>query len=182
MTLPTFTEVTVPGQKPVVTSLMKDFTAEALEQLRFWLEINPPAIPITQIVGFVGYTVQAAPTVGTQQALTPAVSAYGDLATLGPQLTGIPPGQYLFLYGAAAWNSGGNVESALAISINGAAPADATDAAISQTTVPVAVAIAAIKSLSAASNTVTVKYRGLTGSGSANFARRWLIAIKFANA
>ena len=40
------------GQIPVVTSILKDFSAEALGELRTWLEQNPPTIPITQISGF----------------------------------------------------------------------------------------------------------------------------------
>ena len=37
--------------KPLVKNIF-DFSAEALGQIRTWLEQNPPAIPVTQIIGF----------------------------------------------------------------------------------------------------------------------------------
>src|SRR5213592_2896226 len=37
-----FPEATPPGQKKVISSIMGDFTPESLEELRLWLEQNPP--------------------------------------------------------------------------------------------------------------------------------------------
>jgi hypothetical protein len=45
-----FPELGPPGQKPIVNSIF-DFSDQALAGLRLYLEQNPPAIPITSILG-----------------------------------------------------------------------------------------------------------------------------------
>lgn len=45
-------------QVPVVTSILRDFSAEALGELRTWLEQNPPAITVQSIIGYQTNTVR----------------------------------------------------------------------------------------------------------------------------
>jgi hypothetical protein len=46
-----FPTLRAPGGVPKIHSIF-DFTAEALGQLRLWLEMNPPSIPVDQVLGF----------------------------------------------------------------------------------------------------------------------------------
>lgn len=45
-------------QVPVVTSILRDFSAEALGELRTWLEQNPPSISVQNIIGYNTNTVR----------------------------------------------------------------------------------------------------------------------------
>jgi hypothetical protein len=135
-------------------------------------------IPIGQIVGFMQAAPQVADTVATGES-TPSTS-FTDLATVGPELTGLPDGQYLFLYGCRASNNSAGSLAEMAIKVN-ATEAAATDAAASSTQVSMSVMRAAAKTLSNdGNNTVTARYQA-NAAGTATFRERWLIALKIAN-
>jgi hypothetical protein len=93
-----FTQATLPGKQPVITSILRDFSAEALNELRQWLEVNPPAIPIYQLPGFTQFTRK--PQIRSTWRRRRRRSSFVDLATVGPTLDRTPDGQYLILWGA----------------------------------------------------------------------------------
>lgn len=166
------------GQIPVVRSIF-DFSAEALGELKTWLEQNPPSLAITSILGFTQFTATHAE-VGTRETTTSAT--YADLATVGPTLTGVGPGTYVILYGAGSFNSAAANACWISVSLNGAAATDGDGSRVDSlaTTGEQSQVRGLVKTLSLASNSVTVKYK--TGGGTASFENRWLIAIKAANA
>lgn len=134
-------------------------------------------VPIGQIVGFSRYTAQAADLIVAEESTTS--TTFGDLTTPGPELTGLPDGNYLFLYGAAASGSVGGGAAAMSIQVNADAVA-LNDAAASQAPEFVSTAIAVVKPLTENNNTVTAKYLSSNGD-SVSFLRRWLIALRYSN-
>jgi hypothetical protein len=176
VTLPSFHEAVGVDEHPKITSIQRDFSGEALEQLRFWLEQNPPSIPITQIQGFVGFQFQAAPTLAVQEATQSA--SYGDLSTVGPALTNMPDGQYVIFFGAHVL--AGTAAGVMSLSINGAG-ADDNDSIAHEGTVG-SPARALVKTLKGGGNSLVAKYKSGTGGQTVGFEFRWLIAGKYANA
>ena len=108
--------------------------------------------------------------------------SYTDLATVGPQLTGLPDGQYLLVFGFTAAASGG----AAAPSINGASPTDSQAASYQPGGgIVIADAISTMRLLPVTlkndgNSIVTLKYR-FDGSNTATFLYRWLAALRYAN-
>lgn len=174
--LNSFTTITSPGGLPKVNSIF-DFSADALAQLRLWLEQNPPAIGISNILGFSQFTANSNSVITAE---TTTSASYTDLATVGPTLTGLPDGQYIILYGAASSSSATGTQTAfVSVSVNGATAVD-NDGAENQNNAIASVARAITSTLSnGGNNTITLKYRST--SGTATFAFRWLIALKFDN-
>lgn len=172
-----FAQFQQPAGTPKITSIF-DFTAEALEQLAFWIEQRGLHVPITQVLGFSQFTAQTATSVFTPESTTS--TTYTDLATAGPTLSGLPDGKYVFFYGSAAKVTGAE-EAGMAIQVNSDAVNDTNDACVGQANAYQAMSIAVTKTLSTGgNNTVTAKYHSLAGA-SVTFARRWLIAIRYAN-
>lgn len=171
-----FPTLTPPGTEPVVKDIYKDFTEEAWGQLRQRLTIDPPNIPIAQILGYSQSTPRRA-SVLTSETTTSA--AYTDLATAGPTLTGLPPGQYLLIVSAFMVTSAGSNFALIAPAVNGATPSDDT-AAITGDTIQGTHAGFTVANLSLDNNTVVSKYRVLAGS-TGTFQYRNLIAVKMAN-
>ena len=170
-----FPELTPPGGKPVINSIF-DFSDAALGQLRLWLEQNPPAVPITSILGFSQFTAQLASVSTTE---TTTSTTYADLATAGPTLSGLPDGRYLYLVDVTSFNSAAGNACISGVTINGSAPADDTKSAINTGTDQVSAIGAGLATLSAGSNTLKVQYRVNAGTGS--FSYRNLIALRYAN-
>lgn len=169
-----------PSERPPKVESIFDFSDEALQQLRLWLEMHPPAIPVGQILGFSAFTALVAPTIQPATAETTASAVYTNLASVGPQLSGVPAGKYLLLFGCLAANSTGSGTSLMALSVNGATPIDDESSGTAQTGGVTAVMMAVAKTLSQDSNTIVAKYR--SGAATAQFIRRWLIALKYSNA
>ena len=164
------------GQIPVVTSILKDFSAEALGELRTWLEQNPPSIPVTQILGFTQFTVQQATPIITSETTTSAT--FTDLATVGPSITGLPDGKYVILFGSALSASAG-ANAIMGIKINSTEATTADPTVQTNGTALTSAATAMVKTLSnGGNNTLTARYES---SGTGTFAIRWLIAIRYAN-
>ena len=163
---------------PIIQNIF-GVSSDFLGQLRTWLEQNPPSIPITQILGFTQFIASHAE-VGTRE--TTVSLSYADLATVGPELSTLGPGTYLIMYGGGSFNSSGNEACWISLDINGAGATDSDGCRVDSlpTTGEQSMMRALVKTLSAESNTLTVKYK--TGGGTASFENRWLIAIKVANA
>lgn len=170
------------GQIPVITSILKDFSAEALGELRTWLEQNPPAVTISSIIGFEQFTVQVGTYVATQETTTS--TTFTNLATVGPSLPELPNGQYIFAFGAIAFTDTAlGFAARMSIDINGAG-ASTSDACATTIASPGLTSISRITTatLSAGNNTVTAKYLSDNNAHTMTFGNRWLIALKYANA
>lgn len=144
--------------------------------LMSYIEQANLTIPISQVAGFSQQTPRRA-VLSTQEATTSAT--YVDLATAGPTLTGLPPGQYLLIVNAFMLTSSASQFALMAPAVNGATPTDDT-AAISGDTVQATHAGFTVASLSSDNNTVVAKYRVL-GGFTGTFQYRNLVAIKMAN-
>lgn len=166
------------NQIPVVRSIF-DFSTEALGQLRTWLEQNPPSIPVTQILGFSQFTAQSAPTIETNEAT--ASTSYVDLATVGPQLTGLPDGKYVILFGCLSSTSVPGFGAGMSVQVNSTTPTTPeTLVSLVSSLTPGAFGLA--KTLNGGgNNTLTAKYA--TGGGAtATYQRRWMLALRYSNA
>lgn len=135
-------------------------------------------LPIGQIIGFSQFTVQSDFVITSEST---ASLVYTNLATVGPTLTGIPDGQYLLAFGAQT--SVTNDTASMSVSVNGVAASDNDSATIGTTGAVGGNIVRFISSTlsTGGNNSVTVKYR--TNNGTVvPFLRRWLIALKYANA
>lgn len=131
-------------------------------------------VPIGQIIGFNQFRVQTAARVLTNE--NTASATYTNLATVGPQLTGLPAGKYAVFFGALI---AGN--SAL-MTVK-----DNTVAATDDDAIQISLAAGAVSSmgyrdvtLTDQTNTLLTVYRSTAGSS--QFSRRWLAALKYSNA
>lgn len=131
-------------------------------------------LPISQVIGFSQFTPQTAVRVNTSESTTSVT--YVDLATVGPQLTGLPPGKYAVFFGAQA---GGN-SAIMTVQDNAVAATDDDSILISLAAGSVSGAGYRDVNLTGDSNSLKCVYRATAGT--ANFARRWLVAIRYANA
>ena len=164
----------------VISQVAPNFFAYMVD----YLAVNQPFIPISQISGFSQFTAQYA-TVSTEQAITS--STYGNLGTTGPQITGLPDGKYLFIYGAAL--EGRPTDNAtiawMSVSFNGAAASD-NDGIRQQGELAIPASRATVATLqNNGNNTVTAKYRwesSGTPASNPTASYRWLVALKYANA
>lgn len=145
-----------------------------------YLEANPPVLPISQIHGFSSFTAQF-DQLSVKQNM-PSNGSYVDLATVGPQLTKLPKGSYVFLWGAA-YDGNGGATGAMGINVNGTPPPIShLESAIIE---PVAaqrfnLMRALVKDLPLDVNVVKCQYYSTQSPGPA-FYVRWLVALKFAN-
>jgi hypothetical protein len=152
--------------------LAKDFLGYMTE----YGALNQPLVPIGQIVGFTGFTATYS---NVETAETTSSTSYVDLATVGPTVTDLPPGQYVILEGGYLRNSAASQASAMSFSINGAAASDDDLVGVTFTD-NISAMRGSYETLTEQINTITAKYRVTGGTGT--FARRWLIALKTANA
>lgn len=169
-----------------------DLTGDALAGLRSWLEQNPPAIPIGNILGynqFVASTKQA--TVATNESTFSGT--YTDLTTPGPTITGLPAGRYILFYScqAAADQSqtiGGVVHRSYAWASVKYSSAEAADSDALVTTgfgsgSYQTMSGFKIVDLTDNTNTVTLRYKNTTAvvaSIGAVFQNRNLVALRYA--
>ena len=149
---------------------------DTLGYLVEYLSLNQPVIPVSQLSGFSSFNAQSA-RVETEEST--ASGTYTDLATVGPQLTALPDGEYVVMYGCYGQNSGtSTARISLKVNSTEAIDAEAAVALVGATNV-VSIMSAAIKTLSNnGNNTLTCRYRA--GSGTSTFGTRWLIAFKYA--
>ena len=161
---------------PIIQNIF-GVSSDFLGQLRTWLEQNPPAIPVTQIIGFSQFSVQPATTISTNESTSS--TSYGALTTPGPVLSGLPDGKYVFLFGANAVMTAAG-QGLMVLKINSVAPVDA-DSLQTQSTASTSLARAIVSTLSGGgNNTVTAQYR--VSASTCTFGSRWLIALRIANA
>lgn len=168
---------------PPQINALNDFSQNALGELKSWFEQVGLVLPISQMTGFKQFVAQQSQVVANETTTT--INAYTDLTTVGPQFTNdtaLPNGRYLFIFGGlfGAGGAGGDTGK-MALSINGSTPddneaawtpANNTDPLINGSRATVATLSAADK------NTVKLQYKcTVSGSG---WAKRWLVAIRYA--
>lgn len=153
------------------------------KRFKLWLReqwmIDPPDIPISQVFGF-PLTTPVSNEVQTSEGT--ASNSFADLATVGPQLTGLPSGTFLFFFGCTSWNSSGGGDAVMGLKINSteASDTESTHSSVNVTPGP-SVSRVLQKTLTVADNTVTARYHRSGGVGTATFEQRWLIAMRVAN-
>lgn len=175
-----FAVISPPGKIPVVNSIF-DFSADALAEVRLWLEQNPPAIGISNVLGFSQFTAQMSVVANNE---TRTSSTYGDLTHAGPALTGLPDGKYVMLWGANAAGNPSVSNAQMAVSVNGgtAPNGDHTLVAITSSLGVTAVMIADTVTLAAGgNNSITAKYASSDNASTCTWNNRWLIALRYAN-
>lgn len=162
---------------PTITRL-SDFSQRGLSELKSWLEQVGLAIPINQLTGFSQFTAQEA-TIGTNEST--ASTSFVDLATVGPQLSNLPSGKYLFIFGAVCDTNAGAAIDNVGISFSGAAVAAGESSLVGvgfQIAPVVFVVLHTFTDGNAVNNYATLKYS--TSTGTANFRNRWLVGLKYA--
>ena len=165
------------GSIPVVRNIF-DVSAEFLGQYKTWLEQNPPSIPVTQILGFTGFTFQPATTISTGQATTS--TTYADLATVGPSLQGLSKGKYAIFFGAQGQPTSPTV-GLMSLTVTNVAAATDTDSIVFAAGANMSASRVVLKDLAQdGANGVAAQYRSSDG-GSVSFSNRWLIAVKYSN-
>ena len=165
---------------PYKVNSIAELNPLVLGDIRAFLEQDPPRIPIKQVTGFTGFTAYSA-YVNTDESTTS--TTYTALATVGPLLDKLPPGQYVLWYGCAC-RTGTTSNSVMAPSINGATPANGTEAMVNTlagggTPAYPAVMGTPVTLTQDGGNTIEALY--LTqGGGTTYFRNRWLIALRYA--
>lgn len=159
---------------PIVQQLLLKQFKEYMVQ---YLALNQPPISISQVFGFNQFTAQT-DFQGTAAATTTSVT-YTDLSDgAGPQLTGLPDGQYLFWFGGTLKNATNS--AFVSIDVNGAGATDAEGTFGGQFSGYCGVSRGITKTLNGGgNNTVTLKYRVTGGTG--EWWYRSLIALRFGN-
>ncbi len=156
------------------------FPDEFKDWLLDFLAVNIPPIPISQFVGFV-QTKAHYDAVPANEYL--GIAAYGDLATPGPQLTGLANGRYIFFFGGFLNGIGGLWDGYMALSINGATPSN-SDALYKDSGSSFGWVGTFMIDRSLASNdnnSVKALYKRTAGTiSSPSWGSRWLVAIRYA--
>lgn len=156
-------------------NLIAQVAPQFLSYIVSYIEQAGLLIPVSQVPGFNNFTAQTH-RVETEQST--ASTSYTDLSTVGPTLTGLPDGKYVFFYGCYASN-GSAASSRISLKVNSTEAVDA-DAAVAVSSTAVSIATAVVKDLdNNGVNTVTCRYRA--GSGTSSFGTRWLIALRYSN-
>lgn len=166
---------------PTIKSF-NDFSDEALQGLRNWLEINPPTLPISQIVGFSQFTANAA---RTPDESTTTSTTYADPTSgvAGPEVDSLPDGHYVCFFGASTTGiSSDNTVTFTTVEVNGVVPSDDLSAIEAQQDLHASVSGAVLLDLKGGgNNTVKLVYRTTTGTG-VDIRSRWIVMLRYSNA
>ncbi|HEX7071475.1 MAG TPA: hypothetical protein VF190_11745 [Rhodothermales bacterium] len=177
-----FTIAHAPGDTavPVVKNIF-GVSADFLGELKTWLEQNPPAIPITSVLGFSQFVGNFG-VVSTAQ--TTASTSYTNLSTVGPTISGLSDGKYLVLWASRMQATVSTGTAEMAISVNGAAAPGGTNAlsaqaTVSTSTVATPVMFDQVTLNAGGNNSITAKYK--TGAGTIQFSQRVMFALRYSN-
>lgn len=99
---------------------LANFSEQAIGELKNFIQQVISGMSVTQIPGFSQFTAQAATTVTTSQTTTSTSPA--DLATVGPSLTDLPDGVYVFFWGSHIQTSATGVASYVGVKVNSTEP------------------------------------------------------------
>ncbi len=129
-----------------------------------YITVNVPLIPFSHIFGSKVNIARSGNYVAASE--TPSVpGTYGDMTTVGPQITGLADGKYLFAYGFKSRGQG-------SLSFNGSTPED-DDSLEATESVPTTGRLIMKTLQNNDNNTVKVQYKGVRA-----FQDRWLMAIR----
>lgn len=167
-----FATFTAPGTTPKINSIF-DFSAEALGQLKLWLEQSGLNIGVNQVIGFSQFT-PFVNEVSPEQATSS--TSYTDLSTSGPTLTGLSAGSYVVFFGSSM-TAPASQTSYMTVYANGA---DATNPVETQVGTNASLSRGFTTRLTGSNNTLQAKYK-VSGGANGTFRYRWLIAIKYDN-
>lgn len=149
-----------------------------LGQVYAYLQQHPIPTPISQIQGFSGYTIQAAPTINADESTTSTTPA--NLTTAGPTLTNIANGRYVVFFGASASITGGvgNPSGYMGVKVNSTEPSTG-DALILDSASRVPGVFIILVNLTAAPNTLLARY--WVDSGTGNYKHRWMLLLRYSS-
>ena len=150
-----------------------DFPQPFKDWLQDYVALQLPLIPYKNFLGAKLNIAKSSAYIAASEGTLSAT--YTDLTTVGPTITGLVDGQYVFLYGA---HVNANDLAWFSISINGAAASDDQGAMTSWQATLVRAHLATVKN--ANSNSVQMKYRNGHGGTTKSFSNRWLAAIRVA--
>lgn len=136
-------------------------------------------LPISQVQGFTQFVAQQDVVTANESTSS---STYVDLATVGPQITGLSKGKYIILYGCAIAGAS-DTDGLASVSINGAAPDDNDGihgGSPAGDILSISAARVLVKDLAENENTLKMQFRVELGS-SVTFWQRWLVTLRIAS-
>lgn len=139
-----------------------------------YLRDNLRGLPLSSVSNAGGLVDYGGPIVTREQILA---TGYGNLATVGPSITGLPSGVFVVSHGCALFINAGGVRAYQSVSINGGTPSDDNAVVSEQATLGPSGSFSFVASLQAESNDLLLQYRAANVAG-AQFERRWLEAIR----
>lgn len=145
-------------------------------------EADQPMIPFSSVFGAPLVRPHDAPRINTAEATTSV--AYTNLATVGPELSGLPDGVYVIWFGAGAKTTNAAALAFTGLQVNGTGPADDSESVESPAVggfFPGSTVV--VKTLqTGGNNSLRLRYRIQTAPETATFNKRFLIALRAANA
>lgn len=145
-------------------------------------EADQPMIPFSSVFGAPLVRPHDAPRVNTAEATTS--TAYTNLATVGPELTGLPDGLYVIWFGSGAKTTNVAAFAFTGLQVNGVDPADdseSTESPVVAGYLPGSTVV--VKTLAGGgNNTLRLRYRIQAVPETGTFNKRFLIALRAANA
>ena len=172
-----WTTASAPGKTPQITSIF-DFSAEALGQLKVYLEQAGLNLPISNIVGFQQFTFQPATTINTSEATTS--TSFTDLATVGPSIQGLSKGKYAIFFGCQGQPTSPSA-GVMSFTVTNVAAANDDDSIVMSPGSNMSASRVVLKTLSVdGGNGVQAQYRSSNGD-SCLLQKRWMIAAKYGN-
>ncbi len=110
-------------------------------------------------------------------------TSFGDpnvSGAAGPEITGVPPGRYVLLFGGAGTTSSAGSRAILGVNVNGSGAADSESAEINTLGTHASVSRAIIKTITVPNSSVKLVMRS-TGGNDIDFRYRWLVTLRYAN-
>lgn len=144
-----------------------------------WYATNVPKLHVSQIFGFKLHSVYVADDV--PGASTPAATAYGDLAAVGPTIDNLSNGFYVVMWGCYAFHANSaNNETWMGISVDGSTPSGQLEMLLSGSELAFSVGRLALVDLAQGDNThqLQAKYKITSGHTGAEVSLRWLHALR----
>lgn len=168
-----------PGTTPKINSIF-DFSAEALGQLKLWLEQQGLNIPVSNILGFSQFTAKYANEDSEGHTTSTTYADPNVSGAAGPSLTGVSPGKYLLMFGGSGTTSSSGSVAMMSVQLNGAGATDTESVEINTVGTHASVSRAIIKTVTAANSTIKLVMRS-TGGNDIDFRYRWVLALRYAN-
>lgn len=168
-------------ERKQVERLLSDpsaFPREFKNWLPNYLEINPPLLPFSQIIG---YNLNNAQYSYVDISTTTTSTGFGDGSSAGPTITGLADGKYLVVFGTSAKASVSSHTVRMKVYANGSALGTA-DGAGTALTEFMSISQAVIGDLSnGGDNTLAGKFAVDVGGETGTFHSRWIAALRYSN-